>query len=77
MTLENPLNLLENDAFNSILMLIDFFDSNVRKCAIKACVSMAISANNSDLIGKFITPAIPSLTNMIKVIKQYSSLVVW
>jgi hypothetical protein len=68
MSTENPLALLENDAFSSILSLIDFFDLNLRKSAIKACVNMSISANNKEYIKKFIFPAIPSLTNMAKVL---------
>jgi len=67
MSTENPLALLENDAFASILGLIDFFDLNLRKSAVKACVNMSISANNKDYIKKFVLPAIPSLSNMTKV----------
>lgn len=67
MSTENPLAVLENDAFCSILSLIDFFDLNLRKSAVRACVNMALSASSKDYIKKFILPAIPSLTNMTKV----------
>lgn len=66
MSTENPLALLENDAFASILGLIDFFDLNLRRSAVKACVNMSISANSKDHIRKYVLPAIPSLSNMAK-----------
>lgn len=66
MSFENPLALLEADAFMSILSFVDFFDLNLRKSAIKACVNMAVSANTKEYIKKLIVPAIPSLTNFSK-----------
>jgi hypothetical protein len=66
MTHENPFALIENDAFSAILSLIDFFDLNLRKSALKACVNMTKALNNFDYIKKFVFPAIPSLTNLTR-----------
>lgn len=67
MSYENPYVLVEKKAFESILSLIDFFDMNLRKSAIIACVNMSKSSNNYDFYTKNIQPAIESLTNMTKV----------
>lgn len=66
MTHENPFALIENDAFSAILSLIDFFDLNLRKSALKSCVNMTKALNNFDYIKKYIFPAIPSLTNLTR-----------
>jgi hypothetical protein len=68
MSYENPYAMIENDAFAAILSLIDFFDLNLRKSALKACVNMTKAINNMDYIKKFIIPAVPSLTCLTKLI---------
>jgi hypothetical protein len=68
MSFENPYAMVENDAFTAILSLIDFFDINLRKSALKACVNMTRAINNMDYIKKFIIPAVPSLTSLTKYI---------
>ncbi len=68
MSFENPYAMIENDSFSAVLSLIDFFDLNLRKSALKACVNMTRVINNMDYIKKFIIPAIPSLTSLTKFI---------
>ena len=70
----NPKALLENDAFASILGLIDFFDLNLRKSALIACVNMSTSVYRRESIKKYILPVVPSLTNMAKVFVEISNL---
>jgi len=64
--LEMPESLLENDAFNSILFLIEFFDLNLRKYAINVCLRLSKYIKNSVIFKQFILPAIPNLTNLTK-----------
>lgn len=66
MSLENSLGLLESDAFVSVLNFIDFFDINLKKSAIKACVNMSLCINTVDLYTKYVLPAIPSLSSLTK-----------
>jgi hypothetical protein len=66
MSLENPYALLECDAFCSVLNLIDFFDFNLKKSALKSCINMTLSISSYDVYNKFIFPAIPSLTGLTK-----------
>ena len=63
---ENPYVLLEEEAFNAVLSLIDFFDLSLKKSAVKACLYMSKSISSNDQLIKLILPAIPSLTNMTK-----------
>jgi hypothetical protein len=66
MSYENPYLILEMDAFQGVLSLIDFFDLNLRKSALKACVNMSKSFNGLEQIKKFVFPALPSLANLTK-----------
>ena len=78
MSYENAYVLAEKKAFVAILSLIDFFDMNLRKSAIIACVNMSRTATNYEFFIKFIQPAIPSLTNLTKVFNFYFIfLVLW
>jgi len=61
-----PEFLIENDAFNSILCLIEFFDLNLRKYAIKVCLRLSKHIKNFIIFKDFILPAIPNLTNLTK-----------
>ncbi len=67
MSYENPYVLVEKGAFSSILTLIDFFDMNLRKSAIMACVNMSKSSSNYDFYIKNTQPAVQALTNLTKV----------
>jgi len=66
MSYENPYLILEMDAFQGVLSLIDFFDLNLRKSALKACVNMSKSFSGLEQIKKFVFPALPSLANLTK-----------
>ena len=66
MSHENPYIMIENDAFSSLLSLMEFCDLGLRKIALKACVNMTNCINNQDFIKKFIMPSIPSLSNLIR-----------
>ena len=66
MSNENPYIILETDAFQAVLSLIDFFDLNLRKSALKACVNMSKAFNGVEQVKKFMIPALPSLANLTK-----------
>lgn len=58
--------LLENDAFNSILLFIDFFDTNIKRDVIKICLNLSKYIRNLDSFHKFVTPALPGLISLTK-----------
>lgn len=66
MSQENPYIMIENDAFSSLLNLIEFCDLSLRKTALKACVNMTNCINNQDFIKKFIMPSISHLSNLAR-----------
>jgi len=66
MSYENPYIMIENDAFASLLNLIEFCDLSLRKIALKACVNMTNCINNQEFIRKFIMPSIPNLSNLAR-----------
>lgn len=66
MSYENPYIMIENDAFSSLLNLIEFCDLSLRKVALKACVNMTNCINNQEFIRKFIMPSIPNLSNLAR-----------
>ena len=66
LSLECPYSIIEADGFNSILSLIDFFDMNMRKLAVRSCLNMSRCITNNDLLTKNIFPSIPTLTMLLK-----------
>ena len=66
MSIETPFILLENNAFVSVLNLIDFFDLSLKKSAINACYYMIKSVSTIEPIIKYILPAIPTLSLILK-----------
>src|SRR5688572_6270742 len=63
---ENPNVLLENDAFSSILLFVDFFDINIKKYVTQSCYNMTKFVKNNTNYKKFIEPGLPSLTSLTK-----------
>lgn len=61
-----PEFLLENDAFNSILLFIEFFDLNLRKSALNVCYRLSKYIRNNIVLQSYIVPALPNLTNLTK-----------
>ena len=59
---ENAQILLENNAFESLLNIMDFLPFNFRKSFLKACLNMAANTTNFEVYSKFIQPSIPTLT---------------
>jgi hypothetical protein len=66
LSLECPYNILEADGFNAILSLIDFFDNNLRKSALKSCLNMVRCVNSLDCLNKNVLPSMPALTQLCK-----------
>lgn len=66
MSYENTFSLVEKDAFITVLSFIDFFDLNLRKSALKACLNMSKIGNNIDHVKKHILPATQNLTSLTK-----------
>lgn len=66
MSYENTFSLVEKDAFITVLAFIDFFDFNLRKSALKACLNMSKIGNNIDHVKKHILPAAQNLTSLTK-----------
>ncbi len=58
--------LIRNNAFNSILFLIEFFDLNLRKHAITICLKLSKNIKNSVIYRQFILPSIPNLINLLR-----------
>jgi len=70
MSYENPYIMIENNAFSSLLNLIEFCHLSLRKIALKACVNMTNCINNQEFIRKFIMPSIPNLSNLARYIGE-------
>ena len=66
MSYETVFNLIEKNAFANVLTFIDFFDLNLRKTALKACVNMAKYGNTLSSVNKYFIPAVPVLTTLTK-----------
>ena len=58
--------LIRKNAFVSVLTFLDFFDLNLRKIVLKACLNMIKYDNTLDDIILFFIPGIPALTSLTK-----------
>ena len=58
--------LIRKNAFVNILTFLDFFDLNLRKIVLKACLNMVKYDNTLDDIILFFIPGIPALTSLTK-----------
>lgn len=63
---EIPLILLEHNTFSSILNFIDFFDLNIRKYAVRICLTLSKYVRNNIIFKTNIQPGLLNLTNLTK-----------